>query len=152
MNAGNLLFGNLPSFPVLGMLGLLGFIGFWWYVCQIRPGMRRLFLYLWLPSAVMAGGLYSLDGRGYAVTESLRLLVRRDPVILELVRWVPGNGFHATYAAIVGGAVAALLTMALQLCGLLFGSLLALVAPRLNTPLGTTGRRSSGPLTPQGRT
>ena len=132
---GQLLFGDLPSVPVLWLVGLLGFIAFWWYVCRTETRVRRLFLALWLPAAVVAGALYSLDGRGYAVSESLRLLAHRDPGIIGLVRWMPSNGFEATYDVIVGGAVAALATMALQLLGVMVGALLGLVmSPGLNPP------------------
>jgi hypothetical protein len=134
-DTGQLLFGNLPSVPVLWMIGLLGFIAFWWYVCRTENRVRRLFLALWLPAAVVVAALYSLDGHGYAVSESLGLLVHRDPGILRLVRWMPSDGFSATYAVITGGAVAALATMALQFVGVLVGALLGLVpSVRLNPP------------------
>jgi hypothetical protein len=61
----------------------------------------------------------ALDGRDYAATESLRLLLHRDPAVLAVVNWVPGSGVAATHAMFVGGTVAALATMAVQLAGLL---------------------------------
>lgn len=144
-NTGQLLFGNLPSVPVLWMVGLLGFIAFWWYVCRNEGSVRRLFLALWLPAAVVAGALYSLDGHGYAVTESLTLLAHRDPGILRLVRWFPPDGFSTTYAVITGGAVAALATMALQFVGVLVGAMLGLVSSaRLNAPRPLPPSRHSG--------
>lgn len=134
-NTGQLLFGDLPSVPVLWMVGLLGFTALWWYVCRNERCVRRLFLALWLPAAVVAGALFSLDGHGYAVSESLALLAHRDPGILRLVRWIPTDGFSATYAMTTGGAVAALATIALQLVGVIAGALLGLVpSARLNPP------------------
>ena len=147
-NAGQLLFGNLPPVPVWWLLGLLVFIAFWWYVWRNERATRRLFLLLWLPAGLVAGALYSLDGRGYAVSESLRLLVHRDPAVLRLVRWVPTDGFSGTYAVIVGGAVAALATIALQFLGLFCGAVLGLVqSPRVRNPPGRprSGRRPELP-------
>ena len=123
---GQLLFGKVPSFPSVWMFGLLGFIAFWWHATRGWTTVRRLFLVLWPPAALVSGAVYSLDGRGFAVTETLRGLLHRDPTVLQLVHWLPGNGVAATYAVIVGGAVSVLTTMALQLVGLVFGALLAL--------------------------
>jgi hypothetical protein len=67
--------------------------------------MRRLFLALWLPAA------------------------------LRLMFAMPSDGFTATYAMAVGGAVAALATMALQMAGLL----LTIVG------IGASGRRRRRP-------
>lgn len=134
-NTGQLLFGDLPSVPVLWMLGLLGFIALWWYACRKERYIPRLVLALWLPAAIVAGALFSLDGYGYAVSESLALLAHRDPGILRLVRWIPTDGFSPTYAVITGGAVAALATIALQFFGAILGALLGLVpSARLNPP------------------
>jgi hypothetical protein len=33
-NEGQLIFGDLPSVPVLWLVGLLGFIAHWWFVCR----------------------------------------------------------------------------------------------------------------------
>jgi len=146
-NAAQLLFGNMGSFPAVWMFGLLAFLALWWYVCQDVTAVRRLFLALWLPAALVAGAVYSLDGRGFAVTESLRLLLHRDPAVLAVVHWVPGSGVSATYAMVVGGTVAALATLAVQLAGLLFGGMLGLLpSARLNSPRRPlAGRRPGRP-------
>ena len=128
-NTGQLLFGNLPSVPILWMIGLLGFVALWWYVCRNEGALRRLFLALWLPAAVLTAAIYSLDGRGYAVGESLSLLMHRDPAVLHAVHWLPTNGFDATYALIAGGTAAALATMALHLAGILLGVVVSIAPP-----------------------
>jgi hypothetical protein len=116
-NAGELLFGSVPWFPVLWVAGLLVFIAFWWYICRYERPVRRLFLVIWLPAALVASAVYKLDGHNQAVTETLRLIARRDPATLRLLLAIPADGFAATYAMAVGGAVAALATMALQTAG-----------------------------------
>src|SRR5688572_18549148 len=118
-NAGKLLFGTVPSFPVLWVLGLLGFIALWWYTYRGLRALRRLFLALWLPAALAAGLVYKLEGQGIAVVGTLRLIAQRDPATLRLLFAMPGDAYTATYAVAVGGAVAALATMTLQLAGLL---------------------------------
>jgi hypothetical protein len=118
-NAGQLLFGNVPWFPVLWVAGLLGFIAFWWYICRDVHAVRRLFLCLWLPAALVASAVYKLDGQGQAVMETLRLIARGDPATLRLMLATPADGFAAVYAMAVGGAVAALATMAVQTAGLM---------------------------------
>jgi hypothetical protein len=125
-STGQLLFGKLPSFPTIWIVASLGFVSVWWYVSRDRCARRRTFLILWLPAALVSGAVYTLNGHGYATTDALRLLVRRDPATWRLVHWIPSNGFAATYAAVVGGAVAAFATMALHLAGLLFGAVLGL--------------------------
>jgi hypothetical protein len=133
-NAGNLLFGNLPWFPVSWIIGLLAFIALWWYCCRDLRSIRRLFLVLWLPAALVAAATYGIDGHGRAVSDVLHHLIQADPAELHLLlRW-PSNGFAATYAVVVGGFVAALATMALQLAGVVLGALLAL------TPAGGRDR------------
>lgn len=124
-NAGQLLFGDVRWFPVVWSIGLLGFVAYWWYVCRDVRAMRRLFLILWLPAALVAGAIYSLEGQGQAVTESLRLMVQRDPATVRLLFRIPADGFATTYAVVVGGTVAALTTMALQLVGVALGVLLS---------------------------
>jgi len=109
------------------MLGLLGFTTVWWYAWRGVPSIRRLFLVLWLPAGILAGAVYSLEAQGYGATESLRRLLHRDPAALQLVHWIPNNGFAAKYAMIVGAAVAAFAIIALQLAGLVAGVFLALV-------------------------
>jgi len=111
-NAGQLLFGNTPWFPVLWVTALLGFIAFWWYICRDVHAVRRLFLCLWLPVALVASTVYKLDGHGQAVMETLRLIARADPATLRLMLAMPADGFAAAYALAVGGAVAALAAMA----------------------------------------
>jgi len=148
-NAGELLFGKMPSFPAVWMLGLLGFTAFWWYVWRGVRSIRRLFLVLWLPAGIMAGAVYSLEGRGYGATESLGGLFHRDPALLQLVQWIPSNGFAATYAVIVGAAVAAFATVALQLVGLVAGVLLGLwpsagTHPRRRPPAAGAEREAPG--------
>jgi hypothetical protein len=65
----------------------------------------------------------------------LHHLIQADPAELHLLlRW-PSNGFAATYAVVVGGFVAALATIALQLAGVVLGALLAV------TPVGRRGSR-----------
>jgi len=118
-NAGQLLFGNTPWFPVLWVTALLGFIAFWWYICRDVHALRRLFLCLWLPAALVASAVYKLNGHGQAVIETLRLIAGRDPATLHLVLAPPADGFAAVYAMAVGGAVAALGTMAVQTAGLM---------------------------------
>jgi len=134
-NVGQLLFGNLPSFPVFWIIGLLGFVALWWYVSRDRGGRRRLFLILWLPAALASGAVYTLNGQGYPTEDALRLLVQRDPATWRIVHWFPANGFAATYGVVVGGAVAALATMAVHLAGLLLGAVLGLMpSSRFNQP------------------
>lgn len=124
-NAGQLLFGNVPWFPVVWVLGLLGFIAGWWYVCRDVPAVRRLFLALWLPAALVASAVYKLEGHHQAVTETLRLIAGRDPATLRLLFQPPADGFAATYAMVVGGTVAALSTMGLQLAGMALGAIVS---------------------------
>ena len=124
-DTGKLLFDNLPWFPVFWIIGLLGFIAFWWYCCRDVIGVRRLFLFLWLPAALIAGATYRIDGHGQAVGDLLRLMLRGDAATLHRVIRMPSDGFAASYAVVVGGAVAALATIALQLVGVVLGALLA---------------------------
>jgi hypothetical protein len=124
-NAGQLFFGNVPWFPVVWVIGLLGFIACWWYVCRDVPAVRRLFLVLWLPAALVASAVYKLEGHNQAVTETLRLIAERDPATLRLLLQTPADGFAATYALAVGGAVAALSTMGLQLAGMVLGAIVS---------------------------
>ena len=124
-NAGQLLFGNVPWFPVVWAIVLLGFIAYWWYVCRDVPAVRRLFLALWLPAALVASAVYKLEGHSQAVTETLRLIAGRDPATLRLLLQTPADGFAASYAMVVGGAVAALSTMGLQLAGMVLGAIVS---------------------------
>jgi hypothetical protein len=118
-NLGELLFGNVPWFPVLWVAGLLGFIAFWWYICRDVRAVRRFFLCLWLPAALVASAVYKLDGQGQAVRETLRLIARGDPATLRLMLATPADGFAAAYAMAVGGAIAALAAMAVLTAGLM---------------------------------
>jgi len=143
-SSGHLLFGDLPAFPELWMLGLLAFVALWWYICGSWPAIRRTFLALWLPSAMLANAIHALDGRGYAVTHSLRLFGRRDPAVFGLMHWIPSDGFRATYAIIIGGAAAAFASIGLLVLGVLLGAMLAIVAPGLNQPRRRRPQRQSG--------
>ena len=122
-NTGQLLFWNAPWFPVVWVIGLLGFLACLWYVCRDVPAVRRLFLALWLPAALVASAVYKLEGHNQAVAETLRLIAGRDPATLRLLLQPPADGFAATYAMVVGGTVAALSTMALQLAGMVLGAI-----------------------------
>jgi hypothetical protein len=118
-NAGQLLFGDMPWFPVLWVTGLLGFIAFWWYICRDVHAVRRLFLCLWLPAALVTSAVYKLDGHGQSVMETLRFIARGDPATLRLMLAMPADGFAGAYAMAVGGAFAALATMALEAADIL---------------------------------
>lgn len=133
MNGGQLLFGDEPRFPAMWILASLGFVAYWWYVCRGMGALRRLFLALWVPAALTAGAVYKLQGRGYAVTTTLQLLARCDPEAVRLVLHTPIDGPVLTYAMIVGGVVAALATIALQLGGIMLGALLT-VSPAGRRP------------------
>ena len=117
MTGGDLLFGPTSQFPALWIVGVIGFIGLCWYCWRGAPATRRVFLVLWVPAALAAAVVYMLDGHGYAVSDSLRLVARQDPTVLRLLAQAPTDGFVATYAFVVGGAAAALATMALQFVG-----------------------------------
>lgn len=127
-NGGQLLFGNQPWFPMLWMVGLLGFVAFWWYASGAAAGLRRLFLFLWIPAAVVSACVYRFQGRGQAVTATLGLLARGDPAILRTLVQAPLEGYTLTYAFVVGGVVAVLSTMALHVIGLLLGTVLGIAS------------------------
>ena len=135
-NTGQLLFGNAPWFPVVWVIGLLGFLACWWYVCRDMPAVRRLFLALWLPAALVASAVYKLEGHNQAVAETLRLIAGRDPATLRLLLQPPADGFAATYAMVVGGTVAALSTMAMHLAGMVLGAIVSV------SPAARRGGRS----------
>ena len=130
MNSGGLLFGNQPWFPTVWITALLGFIAYWWYVSRDMGGLRRLFLALWPPAALIAGAVYDLLRRGYDVSEAVHLLARWDPATIRLLIQIPIDGYAATYAMVVGGAAAAVATIALQLLGLVLGPFLGMTLPR----------------------
>ena len=127
---GGLLFGNQLWFPTVWVTALLGFIAYWWYVSRDMGGLRRLFLTLWAPAALIASAVYNLLRLGYDGAEAMHLLFRWDPAAIRLLIQNPIDGFSATYAVVVGGAAAALATIALQLASLVFGGLLGMTLLR----------------------
>jgi hypothetical protein len=129
-DGGQLLFGNEAWFPMLWMLGLLGFVALWWYASGAAAGLRRLFLILWGPAALVAGCVYGSEGYGQPVTETLGLLTRADSAMLRSILQMPLDGPTLTFAFVVGGAVAVVATLALHVIGILLGAVLSLAPSR----------------------
>lgn len=142
------------EFPVWWMAGLLGFLLFFWWVWETARGTRAVAFALWAPSAVVAGMVYGLDGHGIAVVDLLRDLVQRDRATLDLLSQVPVDTPLVAYALVVGGAVAVMGAMLLQVLALVVGALVGLLSatdrpdasrPRPAVPAATP---SPGPAEP----
>lgn len=121
-----LTFVSLPEFPGLLMIVPIAVISYFWAPWRDVPLLRWTLLVLWVPAALIASVAYELHGNGHAVADTLRLFARRDPTTVRLLFHLPVDGFVATFAVMVGGAVAACGVLALQLAGSVLGIVFSL--------------------------